>query len=462
MQTDIVGNRLAGYSAQEKLTQRHFLTPWRIVALVSLLLALAALAIWFASAAAATNQPVTIPSSAFANLVHVNVRPLKHAGPDFLTGRYTGIVTAHRQSSLAAKRLGRVEKIHVDIGDTVAAGDVLAEMDSDELRAQQRMLAANLAAANSSLNELKQGPREQEIEQAKSRVTELEANVKLSAANSARSEELYRRAAISEQESDESKFALQAAQAQLNVSRESLKLMLEGTRYEQIETQRATVGALQADLDRIAVSVAETQILAPYAGQIESRLIDEGTVVMAGDPILKLVETGDLEIRLGLPPEIVRSDLADRIKLVWQDRSYQVRLARVAPMIDQRTRNQEVVLKLAGEDANTILPTGASVQVELAIPVIGDGFWIPTDTLTAASRGLWAVMIAEPNNENVNAENANAEAQTTAIVQLRQVELLRSQGAWSEVRGAVSSDDLLIVEGVHLVTPGQQVTATMD
>ena len=77
-------------------------------------------------------------------LLCVPVARLDSMQPTSMIQRYSGIVMARRTSQLSAKHLARVVQISVDLGDKVQAGQVLAELDCQELLADRDVLAAQL------------------------------------------------------------------------------------------------------------------------------------------------------------------------------------------------------------------------------------------------------------------------------------------------------------------------------
>jgi RND family efflux transporter MFP subunit len=378
------------------------------------------------------------------------------------TERFTGIVEARQTSLLSAKSLGRIERVHVDIGDHVQAETVLVELDRDQLEAERRVLAADLAAAKSQLLELNAGPRLQEIEQAEAAVAEAQANVELRQANYQRMVRLRDASAISVQDYDESRYAVKAADAQLASAQKALELLRVGTRAEQIDRQSANVMSLEAQLDRIEVQLADLNIEAPFGGHIQARFADAGAVVSPGQAILELVETDALEIHVGLPPELTANLETCGLRVSVEGRIIPVEILRIAPSIDQRTRTRELVLKVdaaadSPESGTATVAIGTAVEVAIDIMAAHEGQWVRTQSLTAGPRGLWALYVAVPLMEAPLIKQSVSVDVATHKIERRPVELLRNQGAWSEVRGPLESDEAIVVEGTHLVVPGQLV-----
>jgi len=400
-------------------------------------------------------------SSSPARPLLVRALPLAQAGPPFLKQQYTGIIAARRTTQLAAKTLGRVEQLTVELGDRVETGQLLVRLDSEQLLAQREVLAASLSAAQALLAELKHGPRIQELDQSQARLKELRSLVEMQQAQLSRTEQLSGSSAISKQEMDESRFQTDAVRAQLRAAEHADALLQAGTRAERIDAQQATVDGLAAQMKNLDIQLEEKQIVAPYAGHIQARLVDEGAIVAAGQPLLEVAETDQLEVHVGLPSELADSlnhsgDAQTLLITTVGSRRLTTRVDRISPTIQSTTRTREVVLKV--EPGEYYPPAiGSAVNVEYQVPVEAQGFWIPTAALTAGARGLWGVFVAVVDSHTGSDDPASA----THTIARRQVELLRSQAEWSEVVGPIDAQELLVVEGVHRIVPGQAVRVTV-
>ncbi len=445
------------------LTARHLLTRRTITIAGGGFVALLAPVLWLSSDLAWFQKSGLVETPAVGasdpRPLRVSTALVGQAGPSFMTQQFTGMVKPRRSSMLAAKSIGRVEEIFVEMGESVAAGQLLIQLDRATLDAERNTVSARLASAQAQLDELRQGPRQQDIDQAAERVAEIESTLQLNNANLRRTESLVRSASVSRQELDEATYTVEATQAKLAAARHALDLLREGTRVEQVEAAEANVRGLQAELELIAVRIEEQAIVAPYDGKIQTRLVDEGVVVSPGQALLQIVESGTVEVHVGLPPELAQDLSMTSLSVTIAERRVPVELARLSPAINEATRTREVVLNVLSSSTAEIL-LGNSVNVEVQTPVVRvsestSGYWIPRDALTAASRGLWAVYIAVPVQGPEMANNSST--LPSHKIERRQVELLRSQGEWTEVRGPIAANELLVVEGSHRVTQGQFV-----
>ena len=172
----------------------------------------------------------------------------------------TGTLEARVKSTVSPKIAGRIEKLLVDQGDRVTAGQLLFELDDAELKQQVEIAQANIASAQAALDRL-QADR-----------TQAAAVLEQARQNHERVQKLVARDAASAEERDKATEALGVAQA--GVARAEAAL-LEG---------RKQLIAAEKNLDYRHAVLADTQVKAPFDGLIVRRYRDPGDIVVPGSP----------------------------------------------------------------------------------------------------------------------------------------------------------------------------------
>ena len=320
---------------------------------------------------------------------------------EFSTNRvYAGTSRAARRAELGFKRGGEVATVMVDLGDSVAAGQLLAQLDTRALASDLRRAESEevLAAAN---------------RRSASAQTELAANTER------RVRELRANGNVSQQAFDEAHLQYRVSRAQLEVA-------------------QASLGRAQAAVEAMEVALSEAEIRAPFGGVIQARHVDEGSQIGPGSPALSLVETSKREAHIGIPESAVTSlTVGDAYTINWQNVSASAQLRSLLPEVNPNTRTVTAVFTVADQR----IPLGAVVELSLRQRVPGNGFWVPIDALTAMDRGLWGVFI-------IDAEN---------IVQQRLVEIVHNEGDRAFVRGLLSTSDRVVATGTQRIVAGQRV-----
>lgn len=270
-----------------------------------------------------------------------------------------GTVEARRSWMIGPTVAGRVLGVKVDVGDAVRAGQLLAEMDPVDL--DQRLAALDAALARTASTQAA----------AQAQVADAAARRALAAVNARRNQDLAAQNFISAgalearlQEKVSADAVLQAAQANLSGA------------GQDVARQRAERAAL-------AQQRGNVRLLAPADGVVTSRDAEAGSTVVAGQPVLRLIDPASLWVRLrvdqgrstglatGLKASIVlrsqpRTRLAGqvaRVELladsVTEERIAQVTFDAAAPASVGELA--EVTLQLPETPAALLLPN-ASIQ----------------------------------------------------------------------------------------------------
>ncbi len=302
-----------------------------------------------------------------------------------------GLVEANRSAVLGFELPGMLAQVHVREGAAVAAGDILATLDDGTLQSARRAVLAQLQQAESQLE--------------------------LAQLNARRQKELVANGAVSRERFDETRLNARALAAQVDAAR--------------------------AELSKIELDLEKSQLRAPYAGVIALRYLDEGSIVGAGVPVLRLIETGAMEAHIGVPVELTDALVpGDYYPLEIRGASVQARLSAVRPDIDPYTRSVTSVFLLP-ETAAAL--HGEAVTLQLSRKIREEGGWLPVSALVEGQRGIWNVLrLAEEDSQTISVREV--------------VEVLEVQGDLAYVRGSLRDGQQVIAQGVHRIAPGTAVT----
>jgi HlyD family secretion protein len=285
-----------------------------------------------------------------------------------------GQVEAQRSWMVGPTTPGRVRSVLADVGDTVAAGQALAEMDPVDMDQRLAALDASLARAQSA--------RQAAVAQ----VADAQARRALAQASLKRNQDLARQNFISAgaleartQEVASADAGLQSAQANLGGSGQD-------------------IARLQAERAALAQQRGNLRLVAPAAAVVSARDAEAGSTVVAGQAVLRLVDPASLWVRLrvdqgrsaGLAP-----GLAARIVLRSRPgEALAGKVARVELLADSVTEER---LALVAFDA---LPAGISVgemaEVTLALPATNEHLLLPNAAVMqhAGQTGVWRLAAA--------------------------------------------------------------------
>jgi len=331
---------------------------WVAVVALGLLLALA----WVATQSGPLAPiPVTV-----APVVRADVAPT-------LFG--IGIVEARRAYVIGPTAAGRVRRVLVDVGDSVAAGQLLAEMEPVDLDTR---VAATTAAADRGRSA---------VAAADAQVQDMNSRHTWAATEARRAEALGASGVVSQSAVDAARQAEQSAQAQLAAAEAALT------------SARRDLSRLEADTGGAQQQRGNLRLVAPVNGVVTARDVEPGSTVVAGQAVLRLEDPGSLwiSVRLdqarsaglqaGLPARITRR--ADPLNLMAGT------VVRVEPISDAVT--EERIAKVTFDRAPSGVSSGEMAEVTLLLTVIRDVVVVPNASLRhrGAEQGVWRYVDGE-------------------------------------------------------------------
>lgn len=161
-------------------------------------------------------------------------------------------------------------EIAVQEGQRVNAGTLLVQIDDRKIASGYNDLQARLEQAIWQLKELKAGPREEIIAEARARLEAALATMKNSDESYQRQQALFTTNSTSKQKLDNARNGYLNAVGEVNVLSASLDKLLAGTRKEQVEQAKYRVASLQAQLEQMQLIRDEYSIRATRDGVVDS------------------------------------------------------------------------------------------------------------------------------------------------------------------------------------------------
>ncbi|WP_440221984.1 HlyD family secretion protein [Dokdonella sp. MW10] len=199
---------------------------------------------------------------------------------------------------------GRLSRVLIEEGDTVTAGQLIAEIENAEYRAALAAAAAQVGLREAELARLRNGARREELDEAAATLAAAKAREALARADRERIEPLLARKLASQAQIDAARAQAEAAIAERERAAASLALLRAGARAEDLAAAEAGLEAARAERDRAQALFDKSQIRSPIDGRVLKRDLREGETVVALSP-LPLARLGDLARRT------VRADIEE-------------------------------------------------------------------------------------------------------------------------------------------------------
>jgi len=260
-----------------------------------------------------------------------------------------GTVQAMREAALYARSSGYVRRFHADIGARVAAGALLAEIETPEL--------------------------DQELAQARAALGQVRAAHALARSSLERWRAMVKDSAATRQELDEREAAFDAATANL--------------------------AAGEANVRRLQELQSFARVVAPFAGTVTARNVEVGQLVSPGAngarPLFVLAQSDTGRVMLSVP-EAVAAQLragsdAEVAVASLGGAKFQGKVVRTSGAVDEATRTMLTEVDVPNPNAR-LLP-GMYAQVKLAVHNVEPGLLLPANALVVRSAGPQAVVLRD-------------------------------------------------------------------
>lgn len=323
-----------------------------------------------------------------------------------------GDVVSARRSTLAFDRGGTLVRVAVRLGDRVEAGQLLAELDD-------RVLTEDLGAAQAAV----------EVAQEEAAFARREAQ---------RAQEVGEDVVS---ESERERLASEAA-----------------VRERRLAQRQAEVARLQAQLE-------QGRLVAPFAGVIARRLLDEGAQAGPQSPVFDLVDPDLREVRLEVPAPLVGSlGVGSPLMLTLDERpgwQLAAELAALVPAADPGSRSFVAVIRIedgSGEDADAptaaLLP-GLFVRARLQLREVTGQPVVPVDALQETERGFIVYAVAPPEEVEGAPAGGPPPPPTARLVPVRVLARSATHAAVAPFEpGALTPGQQVVVTGAPNIFPG--------
>ncbi|MFW5453505.1 efflux RND transporter periplasmic adaptor subunit [Thioalkalivibrio sulfidiphilus] len=264
--------------------------------------------------------------------------------------RFTGSLAAASRVEITPRVAGRLDRVFVDIGDTVRRGDLLARLDTDAFEQELQQSRAELAVARAGL-------------------AEAEASLEAARRALVRTRELRAQRVASQSELEAAETEVQAQAARLELAR------------SQIQQREAALAGAQ-------IRLSYTELRAQWHGDDTERLVaeryaDEGVILQANSPVLALVEPNPLRAVVFVT-ERDYARLAPGQEAILRAEAYPGErftgaLSRLAPEFRETSRQARVEISVPNDELR--LRPGMFVEASIQVSRVENATVVPLDAL---------------------------------------------------------------------------------
>lgn len=314
-----------------------------------------------------------------------------------------GRLVARQAGMVAARVSAPVEAFHVEVGDRVEAGQAIAALNADTLRARRDLVAGRLG-------------------ETEARLAVEKAQLKLARQEFTRLERLKKSAAFNQARFDDARQTVVIANAE-------------------VREADSAVASADADLELATIALRDTEVRAPYAGTIVERLVEAGAYVQIGAPLVRMLGDRSLEIEADVPfQNLTGLAIGTEVSIILDDATRHSAVVRaMIPAENPQTRTR--VVRLVPKFGETSRPLANDQSVTLEIPLGAERRVLSVHKDAVIRRRGQELVFVVAGEET----------------QARPVDLGAAIGNRLEVHRGLVEGDQVVVRGNERLKPGDKV-----
>jgi RND family efflux transporter MFP subunit len=366
---------------------------------------------------------------------------------------FTADILPIQQAAIFSKVSGYIRKIHVDRGDFAKEGQLLMEIDDLELKASAEQARAALVSSQAGLEVARSTLEGQKanLENQRANLAKARAVLANDARQAERMKTLFEKGMVAAVDwdnarttADSSRASTDAAEAQLRLAEVQIT-----TQESQVRLAQAQVETFRAALSLASSNLSNTRLLAPFAGYIAQRNLDQGAAVSAASAgttttsvgILLIQDISSVKVQIEVPErQIARVVVGNSVRVTADPYKGQVfagSVARVVHNLDPRSRTMGIEVVIPNSDGR--LKPGMFARVDAIVETRKNVLTVPLESLRVGEGPPLVMVVRNGAVEPVQVQLGVADAQSI------------------EVLKGIEASDQVILQGKDLVRKGQKV-----
>ena len=349
----------------------------------------------------------------------------------------TGSLAGDQQTDVAPQTAGKVVALGVDIGTYVKRGQMLVQLDADELKLRVDQAAAQLEQAKAAVRQAEEKiglrPGQNFDPNRVAEVAAAKVTLDLAEKNLRRAEQLIESGDVSRSFFDEQRARRDQLKEQYEVAVAQAR-----QNYAGVDVSRTNVANAQAALALARKSLSYAVIPAPIDGFVSERTADLGEYVSPQQKVATIVRTNPLRIRIDIPeqaiPEVKVGQSVSITTSAWPDKNFAGRIARVAPNVSAQSRTFTVEAEI--ENSSNALKPGQFATVKILQEQAEPAVLVPARSVISEA-GVNRVYVIK---------NGHAEQ--------RVVQTGQTDGDLIEIKSGVAADELIATSNLEQLSDG--------
>jgi multidrug efflux pump subunit AcrA (membrane-fusion protein) len=304
-----------------------------------------------------------------------------------------------QQAAMAPKISAPIKRFYVERGAHVRAGQLLVELESQDLLGAEKesQAAYELAEANYQTAARATLPEERQKAELDVRVAKDTLDAQQAAFNNR--QRLFTEGAIAQKDVNDAQVNLSQARNQYEIAQKRLEDLQGFGSDQSLKAAAAQRDAARGRLETAQAQRGYARITSPIDGVVTDRPLYAGESVSSGTPIITVMDLSQIVARAHIAPsEAAELKLGADANLIGPDGApVPGKVTQISPALDASSTTVEVWIQAANTDGR--LKPGASHRVEMIATTVPGALVIPEAAVLTSPSGTTSVMVIDPENK---------------------------------------------------------------
>ena len=318
------------------------------------------------------------------------------------TMRADGLLYPKQQAAIVPKVSAPVKRVYVQRGARVRQGQLLVELENQDLAGAATESRAALSQAEATFETTAKATVPEELHKAELETKSADDAVKAAQSVFENRQQLYREGAIAQKDVNDAQVALSQVRTQYETARKRLDDLQSFANEETIKAAAAQRDAARGRNESAQAQLAYSRITSPINGVVTDLPFYPGETPGSGAPVVTVMDLSRVIARTHVSPSDARElAVGDDASLIGPD-SVPVpgKVTQLSPALEAASSTVEVWVEADNKDGK-LLP-GSSVRVEIVAKVVPNALVIPQQAvLTSAQGATFAILIDKDNKPHL-------------------------------------------------------------
>jgi multidrug efflux pump subunit AcrA (membrane-fusion protein) len=310
-----------------------------------------------------------------------------------------GVLYPAHQASISPKITAPVRTFYVQRGDKVHRGQLLAVLENKDLAAAVVSAQGGYDQAQATYDSTTSSGLPEEIQTANLNVVNAKANLASQQKLYDSEDKLYKQGAIARKQLDATEVALTSARSAYETAEKHLQNLQAAGMSQQKKAAQGQLETAHGQYLGAAAQLGYTEIRSPIDGVVADRAVYPGDVAPAGTPLLIVMDTSKVVVRLHVPQqqaELLQLGQEATLHIPGLDKDVPAKVTVLSPALDPSSTTEEVWVE--ADNPKGELRPGTTAQVSITAKTVANALVIPAAAILTGPNGQTSVMVVKSDD----------------------------------------------------------------